>query len=142
LCIIDASDNVCAARDGTNENASVGWTMKDRVIARSRLTNAEYGRWRCLRIGEGVLGVGVAQREREREREREVYEQLDAVNYISKAEIIQKRRPSAKRASSNNTTANPIATAHTSLESSPTRVAIPTILHNAERRTSVFGGSQ
>ena len=64
-------------------------------------------------------------REREREREREVYEQLDAVNYISKAEIIQKRRPSAKRASSNNTTANPIATAHTSLESSPTRVAIP-----------------
>lgn len=41
MCDIDASDNVCAARDGTNENASVGWTMKDRVIARSRLTNAE-----------------------------------------------------------------------------------------------------
>jgi hypothetical protein len=41
LCDIDASDNVCAACDGTNENASVGWTMKGRVIARSRLTNAE-----------------------------------------------------------------------------------------------------
>eukprot|EP00970_Alexandrium_tamarense_P017750 scaffold11122_cov81-Alexandrium_tamarense.AAC.1 len=60
----DASDNVCAARDGTNENASVGWTMKDRVIARSRLTNAEC----CHTETPTTGGVGVAQRERERER--------------------------------------------------------------------------
>jgi hypothetical protein len=90
----------------------------------------------CLRIGEGV-----AQREREREREKCMSNWMRSI-------IFQRLRSSKNGVHRQR---EPAATILLLIQlQQPTRhwkVALhelpsPTILHNAERRTSVFGGSQ